>query len=77
MGEMCDELERKREKNREERGKAKGEEQSELEWTKGLCRTTFSTGSRYDLVLKVLEGPRTDSILPPLTLVPVRGTNWC
>ena len=42
LGKMCDELERKREKNREERGK--GEEQSELGWTKGLCRMIFSTG---------------------------------
>ena len=43
LGKMCDELERKREKDRERRGE--GEEQSELGWMKGLCRTTFSTGS--------------------------------
>uniref|UniRef100_N1R184 U-box domain-containing protein n=1 Tax=Aegilops tauschii TaxID=37682 RepID=N1R184_AEGTA len=38
---MCDELERKR--GRTERI-GEREEQSELGWTKGLCRTTFSTG---------------------------------
>ena len=57
----------------EQRGEGKGEEQSELGWTKGLCRTTFSTGSCQEPVLKVLEGAQTDNILPPLSLVPVRG----
>ena len=61
----------------EQRGEGKGEEQSELGWTKGLCRKTFSTGSCHEPVLKVLEGPQTDNILPPLSLVPVRGTNRC
>ena len=51
LGKMCDELERKR--GRTERGEGKGEEQSELGWTKGLCRTTFSTGSWHEPVLKV------------------------
>ena len=72
LGKMCDELE---EEGKNRGGEGKGEEQSELGWTKGLCTSTFSTGSWYDPVLKVLEGPRTDNILPPLTLVPVRGTN--
>ena len=71
---MCDELERKREKNREERGK--GEEQSELD--EGfICRMTCGSGSCHEPLLKVLDGPQSDNILPPLTLVPVRGTNRC
>ena len=61
-------------KNKEERGK--GEEQSELD--EGfVCRMTFSTGSWHEPVLKVLEGPQSDNILPPLSLIPVRGTNRC
>ena len=54
FGQMCDELERKRE---EQRGEGKGEEQSELGWMKGLCMSTFSTSSCHEPVLKVLEGP--------------------
>ena len=70
---MCDELEGEG-KNREERGK--GEEQSEMD--EGfICRRTFSTGSCHEPVLKVLEGAQTDNILPPPSLVPVRGTNRC
>ena len=74
LGKMCDELQRKREKNREERGKGKNRASSGV---KGLCRTTFSTGSGQEPVLKGLEGHLSDNILPPLTLVPVRGTNRC
>ena len=33
------------------------------------------TGTKH--TLKVLEGPQTDNILPPLTLVPVCGMNQC
>ena len=47
----------------EQRGEGKGEEQSELGWTKGLCRTTFSTGSCQEPILKGLEGPQSDNIL--------------
>ena len=58
----------------EERGK--GEEQSELD--EGfICRRTYNTGSWHEPVLKVLEGAQTDNILPPSSLVPVRGTNRC
>ena len=61
----------------EQRGEGKGEVQNELGWTKGLCMTTFSTGSCQEPVLKGLEGHLSDNILPPLSLVPVRGTNRC
>ena len=71
---MCDELE---EEGKNRGGEGKGEEQSELGWTKGLCRTTFSTGSCQEPILKGLEGPQSDNILPPFSLVPVRGTNRC
>ena len=72
---MYDELERKRGRT-ERRGEGKGEEQSELD--EGfICRRTYNTGSWHEPVLKVLEGAQTDNILPPLSLVPVRGMNRC
>ena len=72
---MCDELEGRKRKNREEE-RGKGEEQSELD--EGfICRRTYSTDSWHEPVLKVLEGAQTDNILPPLSLVPVRDTNRC
>ena len=62
-------------KNREEE-RGKGEEQSELD--EGfICRMTYSTGSWQEPVLKVLDGPQSDNILPTHPLVPVRGTNRC
>ena len=69
MSSMGEEEERK-----EERGK--GEEQSELDEV-FICRMTYSTGSWQEQVLKVLDGPRSDNILPPHPLVPVRGGNRC
>ena len=76
MGKFCDELERKKGRTEERAGEGKGG-RTECWWTKGLYRTTFSTGSWHEPVLKVLEGAQTDNILPPLSLVPVRGTNRC
>ena len=61
-------------KNRKERGK--GEEQSELD--EGFIhRMTFTTGSWHEPVLKVLDGPQSNNILPPLSLVLICGTNRC
>ena len=57
-------------------GEGKGGEQSKLD--EGfICSRTYSTGSWHEPVLKVLEGAHTDNILPPPSLVPVRGTNRC
>ena len=71
---MFDEIE---EEGKNRGGEGKGQEQSELGWTKGLCRTTFSAGLCQEPVLKGLEGPHSVNILPPLSLVLVRGTNRC
>ena len=61
-------------KNGEEREKR--EEQSELD--EGfVCRMTFSTNSWHEPVLKVLDGPQSNNILPPLSLVLICGTNRC
>ena len=74
---MCDELEVRGE---EQTGEGKGvrTERARSRVDEGfIYRMTFTTGSWDEPILKVLEGPQSDNILPPLSLVPVRGTNQC